>query len=233
MECLLDLRQVCEEYMDESWFQNAQDRVFMQSVCAACKDKTLWTFMATSYKFVFEPAEVGRRWGMVCECPEHVDARRVDHVHHIECPLNSRRLHSVPKFLDDTRSERKEALRTMTPADAEGCQEVFVSVQNMLKRMPQAMDARFAYMKTLPWRFSTADTVEGAEECVKLYQKRPREQHDALTNTVWDEVGQAIEARANGQCASAALLDLVQVVKDSPLNESCGEGLPGDMACDH
>ena len=65
---LLRLRQVCEQFVREELFDNAQDKAFIQSVVNACRDVWLCKFIATTLGTVFLPLEYLRRWGLLCEC---------------------------------------------------------------------------------------------------------------------------------------------------------------------
>ena len=73
---LLPLRRICEEEFDVAMFSQAQDPEFIRSVDKACKNKRLWRWMEAASKYLFHPLESVRRWGMVCECPEHVALRK-------------------------------------------------------------------------------------------------------------------------------------------------------------
>jgi hypothetical protein len=75
LHCLMRLRDICEQDILIEWFQNPQDRVEINKVVVACKDKPLWRQMAAMNKFTMAPLERYRRWGMVCGCPEHILAR--------------------------------------------------------------------------------------------------------------------------------------------------------------
>ena len=85
MKDLLRYREMSERYMCQDWFVNAQDKLFIKDVLAASADKELWVFMASAHKHVMGDCEEARRWGMVCNCPEHLRMRREEHVHHIPC----------------------------------------------------------------------------------------------------------------------------------------------------
>ena len=82
---LLTFREISEDYVEREMFQNVQDRVSLDASLAAMKDKSLWRFMAAVYRFVAKPTEKLRRWGVVCECVDHVRMRTEDRVRHIEC----------------------------------------------------------------------------------------------------------------------------------------------------
>ena len=74
---LLALRDICEDHFDGPlFFGTAQDQEEISAVHRACKNKRLWRWMAGASKYLFSPIEKVRRWGMVCDCPEHVALRK-------------------------------------------------------------------------------------------------------------------------------------------------------------
>jgi hypothetical protein len=66
-------------------FPRAQDKVELRRTCEACHSQIFWDTMTYTQEFVFGPCETARRWGMVCECPLHVQARKELRAKHIQC----------------------------------------------------------------------------------------------------------------------------------------------------
>lgn len=82
---VLALRQLCQHHLTPALFAHAQDQELVRSVMEACRDSFFWKWAAVAHQLLFRPLELLRRWGMVCECPDHVAARTQDRVKHIYC----------------------------------------------------------------------------------------------------------------------------------------------------
>lgn len=72
---LLRVRAV-SAHLSPALFAHAQDQAEISSVFNACKDLAFWRWLAASFNKIFASLEYLRRWGMVCECPGHQEARR-------------------------------------------------------------------------------------------------------------------------------------------------------------
>ena len=75
---LVELRTLCER-LDPKLFKDPQDKEEMKRFFEACRDAEFWRWAAASNKEVFLPLEESRRWGMICECPDHVAERQRTH----------------------------------------------------------------------------------------------------------------------------------------------------------
>ena len=96
-ECLrqlLDVREVSELPLPSELFPNPQDAVEVTNVMAACRDRPFWRWVSASFTKIFRDLEYLRRWGMVCECPDH-RAERKRTKKFIRCP----RSHSTHHYL--------------------------------------------------------------------------------------------------------------------------------------
>ena len=82
---LLQNRTVSESKVSPELFAHAQDKELISSVIKACRDKPFWRFCSTSFNKVFASLEYLRRWGMACECPDHILERR-EKRQFIKCP---------------------------------------------------------------------------------------------------------------------------------------------------
>lgn len=68
-------------------FPRAQDREEMGSFFVACRDAAFWRWASASFRHIFRELEYLRRWGMVCDCPEHrAERKRTDGKKFIKCP---------------------------------------------------------------------------------------------------------------------------------------------------
>ena len=85
--------------VEPALFSHAQDQVEMAVVMRALKELPLWRWMAAAFKEVFSALEFLRRWGMVCECPEHrAERKRAGGKQFIKCP----RIHDYQITFNDT-----------------------------------------------------------------------------------------------------------------------------------
>ena len=73
---LLRLRVLCEGFLRPELFANAQDQEEIRSVMEASKNAPFWRWVAVTFTEVFQRLEHLRRWGMVCDCPEHREERK-------------------------------------------------------------------------------------------------------------------------------------------------------------
>ena len=84
------LRQFCEEQLSASLkilFSHVQDAAELEGVHEACKDKPFWRWVVVARTEIFERLEVLRKWGMVCDHPEHEQLRRESgYKKKIDCP---------------------------------------------------------------------------------------------------------------------------------------------------
>ena len=82
---LVGLLEVCAMLRYEM-FAGAQDLEFIRDVLKACADQGFWRWAKASSREVFTPLESMRRWGMICDCVEHVALRNEKGPgHHIDC----------------------------------------------------------------------------------------------------------------------------------------------------
>lgn len=68
-------------------FAHAQDQVEVSSAISTCHDLPFWRFASASFVHIFTFLEYLRRWGMVCDCPEHIEERK-QRQKWINCPRN-------------------------------------------------------------------------------------------------------------------------------------------------
>jgi len=119
-------------------------------------------------------------------------------------------------------------VKNITIADCEGSEEMFKVVKGMCLLARKLLQSCFGYFSLIPWYFSLADTVEGSRECIRQLDLRPLSEHDSETQDIVARVGADIRQRAAGGALTEALAFEVKVLKHSPLDESCGEGLHRD-----
>ena len=81
---LLDYRQI-SALVPRELFARAQDQEEASAFFRACKDLPFWRWASASFRKVFSSLEYLRRWGMVCECPEHREQRKTRKNKFIKC----------------------------------------------------------------------------------------------------------------------------------------------------
>ena len=222
---LLPLRRLCEGFIREELFANAQDRVSLQGVCNACRDKFLWRFIACALKHVFDEVEGMRHWGMVCPCCSKLREEGAKHLH---CPRHSRRLREVEEFVTKRVTAFRQLAREITPAMCENDQALLTAIKAMLRCGADLFQRRCRYFSVVPWLFCQADTVDGAAACVEQVLARPLNEHDPTTQWIWGRLQADPESRAAGGDLTEALAEEVRILNHTPLDESCGEGYHRD-----
>ena len=81
---LLDYRQISAR-LPRELFARAQDQEEINTFFHACKDLPFWRWASASFGKIFSALEYLRRWGMVCECPEHIEQRKTRKFKFIKC----------------------------------------------------------------------------------------------------------------------------------------------------
>ena len=83
---LVPLETLFMVYMAKEMFSKFQDEAEFARVMSGAKDKPFWKWASLSLEKVYTALEDLRRWGMICDCEEHVEQRRHGKKKHIECP---------------------------------------------------------------------------------------------------------------------------------------------------
>ena len=143
MQCLLNLRWICQLQLRPEFFNHAQDKTFIKEVFEAAKDEELWQFMEACYTFLMMPSEDCRRWGLTCGCPQHVKMRTEDHVKHIPCFWNGKQLAASWPYLEVEKEAILDVGRTLTEEDCEGNSDVFQCIVVMLVKKMSCIDQLF------------------------------------------------------------------------------------------
>ena len=209
-------------------FANVKDKGAMNDFFDAAKDEALCVYMEAAYTIVFRPMEECRRWGMTCCCEHHVKMRAEDHVHHIPCFWNGKTLHLVSKHFEIEKEAAIGMGQTVTDDDCEGSFEIKQLITVMLAKKLDGLDKFFGYFSSLPWAFSCADTIEGAQECMRLLRAKPFDKQDPVTRDIANSLGGDIERRSRGEPVSTALAMLVKKLKHITIVEDLGEGYHRD-----
>ena len=222
---LLRVRLISEEWLQPEMFQHVQDRVMIDAAMAAAKSKELWRLMAGTFKEVVEPTEKLRRWGMVCDCENHVRARREDRVKHISCWRNSRRMKDAATEINTEVARDRARARALTPADCEGDRDACKKVSDVLNLKVVELRLRGRYFSIAPWCFVQCGTEAGAQHCLDQVARFPMESHDPVTQWLVTTFDQAVREVAQGGAVSDALKEELELWELFPLDESAGEGV--------
>ena len=168
------------EHVVPEMFGDVQDRESLNAAIRAIRDPNFSPYVSAASEHVFGPTEKGRHWGMVCPCPEHVQERHEGAVRQ-HCWRNSRRLRESWDFMSGEITRAHVLASNISPAMCEGNAYVAGILRTHLITKESGLRMRCKYLKVVPWRFSRADTVEGAKETMRQVQSRPSEEHDVLT----------------------------------------------------
>jgi len=222
---LLKIRSISEDWVEILWFQSVQDRELLQGAIRAMKDKPLWRFMAASFREVADPTEHMRRWGMICNCPEHLRQRHEDGVRHIACWRNSRRLSEAAQRVHEELERDRIQARNLAPAQCDGDAQTCGVVQGMLSRKVTELRLRTRYLFIPPWSVVQCNTQEGARAFLEHVARFDMDSHDPLTRHIMSTLGQCIQAVADGGDVPTPLLEEIAIFDLCPLDESAGEGV--------
>ena len=223
---LLRMRVLCQKYMLQAWFANAQDRPLMERAFDAFTDDKLWTFMAVGYREVFKPVESDRHWGMVCKC--HEQDRR-EGKKGIVCYWNSRKLPWAADYVKEKIEARKTASRALTQAQSEGSEDVHQLVKTMTLKLSTLIKQRLGYLALPPWTAARCRTQQGAKDFLEQVRAEPMEKHDVYTRWFMETLGRHVVARSEGEELHVDLENELDRLATVPLDESAGEGYHRDV----
>jgi len=218
---LVPLQQICQVVVREEIFAECQDRVLLQRAVNASRDVWFWKFAVASFKFLWEPLEACRRWGMICDCCGKL---RAEGAKHVACPRNSRRLRTAWTEVQQRVQKLRENATSLKPADCDGSGSVCSLVKSMMRKCADILLKRFGYLGRVPWIIVNAHTVAGAAEVVRQIEAVPLADHDPATRDFEARLGSDVRARARGEACSTALQDEADAKANSPLDEKLGEG---------
>ena len=148
---LVPLRDLCENYVKEEFFTNAQEKMFINDVLKACKDTRLWLFIVLTYTWVFQGLEHIRRWGLIC--PHEKCNERRKKGEHVTCPQNGHRLPQAWDWLQLRIADFKKWSTSVTPADCENSIEWCGIIRQMCATCASLLKSSFKYLGTVPWLF--------------------------------------------------------------------------------
>jgi len=220
---LARVRVYAENVVEVELFQHAQDREKVTKAIGRCKDKKLQIFTEVTEKLLWGPLEAARRWGMTCECEQHVRDRK-DGMHHISCPRNGRKLGVAWDFIQTLATDLEETATNLTEEMCEGDKDVCRFLHDMCLQAAAALRLRGKYLGVVPWRFAGAGDPKVAAFCVEQVKSRPLSDHDPVTRKIWGLLQADLEQRAQGGDITPALQHMLDRMGDISLDESGGEG---------
>ena len=216
------LRALCEGHMREELFNDVQDKETFKKVLAACRNTNLWRWLNVPGRKVIRRCEKMRRWSMVCNCPAHIEQRRVTK-RHVKCSRASRRLDEVYDMVTEEVKSAREDARNLTKEDCEGDQPMTNRTRDMLLKYASLLELRCKYLALIPWRFAAARKPPDAAACLKMLNETPQAQLDTVSRK-FVALMPDLQAVADGGAISAALDAEITKLCDGPLDESAGEG---------
>ena len=148
--------------------------------------------------------ETLRRWGMICDCKEHVDLRKGG-VRHIDCDKNSRRLKDAWGHVQDIAATFDEKARTLTEAACESNKDVWWKIRHMMLQSARLLRMRFAYLNDAPWCFVRCDSVAGAQRFIECMESQPVDKHDPYAQDLWRRFQSDVRAVAAGNDVSLGI----------------------------
>jgi len=222
-KALSKVRPFAETIVVPEMFIHAQDREKVHKATTRCRDSKLQKFISVTYSLLWKPLESGRRWGMTCECKEHVESRQAGTLH-ISCPRNGRKLRWAWDFVNTMAFDFETNAADLTEDMCEGDHDLYVFLHDMLLQAATSLRLRFKYLGNVPWKLACADEVSGAKDCVEQIKSKPLVDHDPLTQRAWALYGDDLEQRALGGPLTPALKLFVDRMNDVGLDESAGEG---------
>jgi len=207
----------------EEIFGNFQDRAFLQEVVAACRDAYLWQFIVLVGAHVMDPLEHVRRWGMTCA---HAACKKLrdDGAKHVTCIMNSRKLHMAWDFIQKEVHALRQKAVDLNVDMREGSNTMLKLVRAMMFTAADNLLQRYKHLDVVPWCLWECETVEGAKKIIAQIRARPLSDHDIVTKRFWAVFEGDVVRRANGGELSPALRAEIKAIKNSPLDESIGEG---------
>ena len=98
------LRDICA-LLQPALFAHVQDQEEMSAFFKAIMDGSFWRWAQTTNRKLFRVLEDLRRWGMVCDCEQHIEDRR-NGKKFIDCPRTSTTHFKLLLFSDQCRFHR-------------------------------------------------------------------------------------------------------------------------------
>ena len=130
--------------------------------------------------------------------------------------------------IDEAVEKFRKRADQLTVADTEGDAELYSEVQSILWLVGEWLVLRYSYLKIVPWSFSNADTPAGAAAFLAGVRSRPLAEHDPLTQYLFEthrvDLDELAAQAGDDWVCSAALSGEVDIVNETPLDESAGEG---------
>ena len=141
---------------------------------------------------------------------------------------NTRRLREAADRIDEDIAWFRSRAQILTVDMCEGDATLHNSIQTKLRLVAELLGMRTKYIKTAPWCFVKADTVEGAAAFIRSATSRPSDEQDPLTNYLHETHRADLLARADGAACTEPLSKEVSKFDEVPLDETPGEGYHRD-----
>ena len=221
LEQVGNIRSFCEVHCKADLFGKVKNTTLLKDMLAACSSGWLWSWVVVVYRLVVHPLENIRRWGLVCPCCLRRDPSggRV----RAACPRASRRLHEAWQYLREEAQKLRDMARSLTLAVCER-QDLMMEVRRMLVTAADLLLVKFKYLSQVPWSFACADNAEVCAQIVEEINSKPINLHEPLTQHIAANYSGDIIAVRDGGEPSDALRHEISCLRNTPLDESLGEG---------
>ena len=133
-------------------------------------------------------------------------------------------MHRAAERVDRAIRDFRKAAEDLTLEDCEGDEQLFHTISTSLRQAAALLELRFKYLKVAPWCFVNAESQDGAQRFLASATSRRFEEQDVLTQFLLRTYDDDLKVVAAGGDCSPKLRKEVQKMKETPLDESAGEG---------
>jgi hypothetical protein len=172
-----------------------------------------------------------RRWARGCPCHEE---QRLNGVAVI-CDRVGRRLRDAPDQLKDLVMWFSETVRSLTLADCEGDQDLYLQYSGSLRLALVDISERFGWVEKPPYIFCNITVVAWACVWVDHIESAPESDRHRVTNFLEAKFGPAIRQIASGAQAppTQAIMDESDIWGDMSLVSDKSEGFHRTIRQEH
>ena len=134
----------------------------------------------------------------------------------VHCIMNSRRVREVVDHIAKVTTRANKVAADLTPQMTENDEEQCSETRNLVQRFASLAEMRIKYFKVIPWRFASAHTQQGAQECERQLRDTDPGRLDPFSLKIAETLLHDIELVALGHPASEALMKVVRKIWNPP-----------------
>ena len=222
MSGLLGVREIVQGWLHtpELIFKDFQDTTILKDVAYAAKWHELWAFMSAVYKWIVNPLEHSRRWGMVCKCCAYERSLGLK----MHCPRSSRRLGEASDFVAELARSLRASAMDVTIVECEGFADLRSSLVFAMRRVADEVLLKFMFLDITPWIVVRACIPEVAQQVVQQLEGADDDKLDTLSLEYKRTLLPSLRIRAGGGEVAEDLSRETTALDNSPLDEGQGEG---------